>query len=458
MNLSKTSSGSQEQSCLSRSEHFMNRFHLGSFLRQSGIHKTKGIPAISVLKILFILPFVQKSFYRQLINQDTKVCGFGKDVIYDFLKNPRYNWRTLLFGFSTTIIQTFFNPLTDQTSRERVLIIDESTVERLRSKSVELLARVYDHIEHSFIRGFRLLVIGWSDGVSFLPLDHALLSSAQKSNRYQGITKDIDKRTCGYKRRLEAMKKSTDLLVPMVKRALTKIQADYILMDSWFGFPVVINALADHLHVICRVKKMSTIRYNYRGKSFDLSELYSAITKRRGRARIKASVVVTQNTNRRVKVVFLRNDNKNDTWIALLSTDLSISDHEIVRLYGKRWDIELFFKMCKQHLRLTKEVQLRDFDGMTAHTTIVMLRYIFLAVEQRETIDERTIGELFYQCCEEIADITFIDALKRILIVALEKIRYVYTWSEDMMAQIIHSVMGTALECTCLCGGTISES
>ena len=244
----------------------------------------------------------------------------------------------------------------------------------------------------------------------------------------------------------------------MVKRALAKIHADYILMDSWFGFPVLINTLADHLHVICRVKKMSTIRYNYRGKSLDLSELYRAVPKRRGRAIIKASVIVTQNTNRKVKVVFLRNDNKTDTWIALLSTDLTISDHEIIRLYGKRWDIELFFKMCKQHLRLEKEIQLRDFDGLIAHTTIVLLRYIFLAVEQRETVDDRTIGELFYQCCDEIADITFIEALKRILIVALEKIRHVHTWSEDVMAQIIQSVMGTAFECTGLCGGTNSES
>jgi len=27
----------------------------------------------------------------------------------------------------------------------------------------------------------------------------------------------------------------------------------------------------------------------------------------------------------------------------------------MIRLYGKRWDIEVFFKMCKQHL---KEVQI----------------------------------------------------------------------------------------------------
>jgi hypothetical protein len=29
-----------------------------------------------------------------------------------------------------------------------------------------LLARVYDHVEKKYRRGFRMLTIGWSDGVS----------------------------------------------------------------------------------------------------------------------------------------------------------------------------------------------------------------------------------------------------------------------------------------------------
>ena len=102
----KTPSRSQEQSCHNSCEHFMNRFHLGSFVRQSGIHKTKGIPALSVLKILFMLPFLQKSFYRQLINQHTKAYHFGKDVIYDEETGDAYHlscgmrrmWRRIAHG------------------------------------------------------------------------------------------------------------------------------------------------------------------------------------------------------------------------------------------------------------------------------------------------------------------------------------------------------------------------
>ena len=69
------------------------------------------------------------------------------------------------------------------------MIIDDSTLGRLRSKKVELLARVFDHCENKFLKGYRMLSVCWSDGASFLPLDFALLSSANEKNRIQGITK-----------------------------------------------------------------------------------------------------------------------------------------------------------------------------------------------------------------------------------------------------------------------------
>ena len=100
------------------------------------------------------------------------------------------------------------------------MIVDDSTLERPRSKMVELLARVYDHAEHKYLKGFRFLSVCWSDGASFLPLDFALLSSAKKKNRLQEVTKKLDKRSCGYKRRIEAQSKATDLLEPMIKRIL----------------------------------------------------------------------------------------------------------------------------------------------------------------------------------------------------------------------------------------------
>lgn len=444
MKITTISPKSQEQNCLTRVDHFMKRFQLKHLLATAHILKMKGISPFTLFQSIFILPFLKQEFFRNLIQSATKGTSFGKDAIYDFLKNPHFNWRKLMNSSSAAIISSFFDPLTSDPD-ERVLIIDDSPYERLRSKSVELLARVFDHVEHKFIRGFRLLQLGWSDGRSFVPFDFALLSSPKKSNRYQDITKELDKRTCGYKRRLEAITKSTELIVPLVKRALQHVQARYILMDSWFGFPVLIDALAQHLQVICRVKRMPTIRYSYKKRSLDLAELYRTIPKRRGKARIKGSVVVSLGTGRKVKIVFVKTGCGTDQWIALLTTQTNLPDDEIIRIYGKRWDIEVFFKMAKQYLRLTGEIQFRDFDGIIGYTTIVMHRYLFLAVEQREELDERSIGELFYHCCEEMADISFVEALHRILTLAMMRIRELRTMADDVIKEIIQTVMGVAL-------------
>ena len=40
--------------------------------------------------------------------------------------------------------------------------------------AVELLSRVYDHSKKVYMRGFRLLMLGWSDGNTFMPVNSCL--------------------------------------------------------------------------------------------------------------------------------------------------------------------------------------------------------------------------------------------------------------------------------------------
>ena len=55
------------------------------------------------------------------------------------------------------------------------------------------------------------------------------------------------------------------------------------------------------------------------------------------------------------KIVFVRDRNNKKKWIAFISTDLDLTEEDIIALYGKRWSIEVFFKMCKSYLKLSKE-------------------------------------------------------------------------------------------------------
>ena len=342
-------------------------------------------------------------------------------------------------------VANYFSLLTSDT-REKVLVFDDSTYDRSRSKVVELLAWVFDHNSGTSLKGFKMLTLGWSDGASFLPLDFILCSSAKAEKRVQDIKKELDKRTCGYKRRLEAITKSTKHLENMVKRALALgVKAEYILMDSWFCWPAILAKLGRHLPVICMAKNMPKVFYRHEGQWVTLGKLYSRIRKRPGKARILASVVVETVKKQQVKIVFVRHRHKRD-WLAIVSTKTALPAEEIVRIYGKRWDIEVFFKMLKQHLNLEKEAQLRDYDGIVGHTTIVMMRYIFLAVEQRCHDDQRTIGGLFFACSKEIRDLSLIEALQRLLALVLDKVRSSGTFAEDVVIAMIDAIMGAAVE------------
>jgi hypothetical protein len=148
---------------------------------------------------------VGKNFFRGIVINDK--LAFGKDAAYELLKGCTSNWRRLLLVVGARL-HGFFNRLTNET-RESVLIVDDSPYDRSRSKMVELLSRVWDHSSGRFLKGFRMLTVCWSDGVSCLPMDFALLSSDAKKRLCESY-KSMDKRCCAWQRRKEATMKATD--------------------------------------------------------------------------------------------------------------------------------------------------------------------------------------------------------------------------------------------------------
>nr|WP_245799220.1 transposase [Virgibacillus siamensis] len=201
-----------------------------------------------------------------------------------------------------------------------------------------------------------------------------------------------------------------------------KLGAKTILFDSWFAYPRIIKQIVTHypLHVVSMIKNSPKIHYTYEGESYTLNQLYKKVRKKRGRAKILASLVVGlghdgNGEEVQGRIIFVRDRNRSKKWLALITTNLDHSEEDAVRIYGKRWAIECFFKVSKSHLQLAKEFQCRSYDFLTAHTTIVFLRYMMLAVSSREEEDPRTIGQLFFVCCDEIGDIRFAEALLTIL-------------------------------------------
>jgi len=170
--------------------------------------------------------------------------------------------------------------------------------------------------------------------------------------------------------------------------------------------------------IIGMVKKTPKMFFRYNGEDLSLMSIYNKNKKRRGRSRYLLSVMVDVIKDGNIvpaKVVYVRNRNKRKEYLCIISTDTELDENEIIRIYGKRWDIEVFFKVCKSYLHLSKECRSISYDAMTAHTAVVFTRYMMLSTENRESRDKRSLGELFLYFSDEMSDITWIQAFQLLL-------------------------------------------
>lgn len=419
-------SDENEKVLFSRIERFFSDFDLSKLLLKCNFYKASGFSCVLILKQLFSLIFSGKNLYRALdLNSDD--LSFRKNTAYRFLNEGRFNWERLLTLMMTRLFG-YIDPLTGK-DRQSVLIVDDSLFGRDRSKKVELLARVFDHTSHTFHKGFRMLTLGWSDGNTFLPLRFQLLSSTDDENVYCPAQQK-DKRTLASKRRENARRPTPDILLDLL-RSVRHIPARYVLFDSWFTFPKTVARIKSmQRDVIGMIKKTEKVHYFYENEWQDVKAIYQKIKKSADpKAQVLGSACVRLRENKSAtaeewvdaRIVFVHDCHSKD-WLALLCTDIELSNEEIVRLYGKRWDIEVFFKVCKSHLALAKEFQGRSYDMQVAATTIVFLRYAMLAMEARKNQDDRTLGDLFFLLKEEMADIklsyslmVLIDTLRHVL-------------------------------------------
>ena len=398
-----------------RIKNFMKRFDVSSALKSSNAVKIKGFAVIEIFQYLFMLVFAHRSIYMDM-KRDT--VPFAKDTVYRFLNSARINWLRFTTRLSAKIIEDAIAPLTSE-QRENVLIIDDSVFERNRSKKVELLTKVFDHAKRNYIYGFRMLTLGWSDGNTFMPVNSILLSS-ENDNTVVNIPESTDKRTNAYKRRKLSRSKANDAMITLIKEAKAAcIKASYVLFDSWFASPDSICKVRTlGYDIIAMIKKTPKVFYECNGKMMSVCDIFKSNKKRRGRSRYLLSVDVNVVKNDNVipaKIVFVRNRNKRSDYLCILSTDTSLTEDEIIRIYGKRWSIEVFFKVCKSYLCLTKECRSISFDAMTAHTAVVFTRYMMLAVSKRESEDPRSMGELFMCCTDELADVSFAQAFSLLM-------------------------------------------
>lgn len=415
---------------------FFASYKVGSLLKRCNGTKEKGVPAISLFRYKLSNIFVGRSMYMQQRTGSFKE-NFSKNTFYRFLNSVKTNWLRFTSMLASQMLNDEVKNLTDE-RRTNVFIIDDTLFNRTSCKKTELGSRVFGHVEMKFRKGFRLLTLGWSDGNTFLPVNSCLLASSKESNII-GPAKEFDKRSIAGKRRKLAQTKAPDAMMHLIDTAVTSgISADYVLFDCWFANPAQITALkAKNLDVIAMIKKSSRIKYEYEEAKLNIRQIYAKNKKRRGRSKylLSVNVMVGKDNPIPAKIVYVRNKANRKDWLAFLCTNPDLSEEEIIRIYGKRWQVEVFFKTCKSTLNLIGECRSLSYDALTAHVAIVFTRYMLLALEQRKNEDQRTLGELFFFLVDEMADITFSRSLCIIMTAMIASLQELLRLSDEQLEE-----------------------
>lgn len=413
---------------------FFSRFTIGNLLRACNAQKEEGVPVTRIFKYKLCNVFTGRSMYMQQRTGSFHE-SFSKNTFYRFLNSTKTNWLKFTTLLSKAVADTI-EPLTGS-DRINTFVVDDSLFEGTSCKKTELGSKVFDHASMRYTKGYRLMTLGWTDRNTFLPINSSLLASSKTSNLI-GPQKHHKGRSLAGQRRKLAQMKGTSVMVELLKTALNAgYKADYVLYDSWFSNPAQLVAVKNlGLNSIAMIKKSSRIRYEYEGQMLSIKKIYGICKKRRGRSRYLLSVNVMVGKNQKIpaKIVCVRNKQNKKDWIAFICTNPDLSEEEIIRIYGKRWQIEVFFKTCKSTLNLIGECHSLSYDALTAHVAIVFARYMLLALEQRKNEDQRTLGELFFFLVDEMADITFTRSLWILMDALMASLKEILNLSEEQLA------------------------
>jgi hypothetical protein len=329
----------------------------------------------------------------------------GKDVYYRLKNNPTIGWRRLLWYISMKFIKlTESNNSEEDNKKPRYLIFDDTTIAKT-GKKMEFIGKVYDHVVHRTVLGYKLLVMLYWDGKSSIPLDFSIhREKGQNESKPYGMTKKEQRRQFSKKRikeceshkRIEEL--DTSKIYMMIKMLYAAVfhglRIDYVLCDSWFSCEALIKSVIDCGTHLIGMYKFATTRFLYKGKMVTYKAINAMISKthycRTSKLYYKRAEVFY---NGIPVTLFFSRMGLNGGWKVFITTDRNLSFKKLIEHYQVRWTIEVFFKEEKGLLNLGG-CESNNFDAHIADATVSMITYILLSFRYRFEHYESK-GELF---------------------------------------------------------------
>jgi len=233
-------------------------------------------------------------------------------------------------------------------------------------------------------------------------------------NALQCDNMKVDGKTPVFQSKLE---QATDMLTEL-SRQFTGVSI-LAVCDSWFGnnglFAPARKRIGSAFHMLSRLRCSTTLydmpqpkEVGTRGRSRKYGERLGSATEVASDMKEKAenhtvflygkkrsvlastTVVMLKTLKCPVRVVFVYRKTR---WIALFTTDLSLSTNQIIEFYGARWKIESGFKEIKQDIGASSS-QMRNEQSVRNHLNFCMMAaavsWVY-AIKLENTPDRRHI-------------------------------------------------------------------
>jgi hypothetical protein len=383
---------------------FANELQILKLLNQANIRKARGVGVLTVFINLLLVAFSGKSLNKLL--ESGELCG-KKDVFYRFINSTTANWLKFIRLLSSNFIVRLNSFFADGNG---VLIIDDTILKRNRSKNVELLTKVRDHNDGRYYRGFRCLTLCFHIASAIIPVDFRILSSFNEKTRINASRQNLDKRTNAYKIRQYAISNTFQMVYDLLDKQ--RGLARHVLFDSWFAKPVMFKTiLGMAFHGVGMLKAEKGRMFRYKGKIYNLESLFALAKPFIHRNQGFAAIGVELGDGTPFSITFVQDKDNKRGWLAIGTTDLSLSPGQVIELYSRRWNIEVFFKTVKSCLGFAKECQSRSLDAIVCSVTIVFTRHIILTWINLGLPVPETDGQLFFRLFDEIRECSLSEAL-----------------------------------------------
>jgi hypothetical protein len=342
--------------------------------------------------LAIIIPFTSSKTSNLLrcLNTLFGFSGIRKKRFYRFMASPKIPWQRLW--------ECLWKLIPEPLTNGRLILVLDDYMNPKTGKKIFACAKVFDHAAKQNQSKYP-----WAQNVvmvGLLKIVKGRWACLPMSYQFYYLKKNMEAVKQTLKNPDLQFKTKIDQAIMMVIHIVKVFQHATILLvtDSWFGnaslYRPLRRKLGQGVHVLSRLRCNNTLfdlpdaldrkspgrpkKYGEKmGDAASLASTYLPLAKEYelnlyGRTRTVLAfdrIVMVKTLKTKVRVVWVY---RKTQWVALFSTDLTLSVQEIIEYYGARWKIEAAFKELKQDIG-SAETQTRHPNAVMNHLHFCMM-------------------------------------------------------------------------------------